>query len=52
MSEGDPDEALEIQEEAGAAYLNLVENTPVIGHAVAAGHAIAGDTEKAEQVRE
>ena len=41
-----------MQEEAAAVYLSMAENTPIIGHGIAAGHAIAGDTEKAEQVRE
>ena len=51
ISGGDSEEALKIQEEAGATYLTLVENTPLIGHAIAAGHAIAGDAEMAEQVQ-
>ena len=29
---------------------SIAENTPVVGHVVAAGYAIAGDTDKAEQV--
>lgn len=28
----------------------LAEGMPIIGHGVAAGYAIAGDTEKAEEV--
>jgi len=47
---GDLEEARKIQEEFGAETVNTLEVLPVIGHGMAAGYAISGDLEKAENV--
>lgn len=47
---GNNEEARRIQEEFGKTSLNLLESFPVVGHAMSAGYAIAGDAEKAAQV--
>lgn len=47
---GYPDEARKIQEEFGKELVSVGESFPVVGHAMSAGYAIAGDTKKAEQV--
>ena len=41
---------MKIQEEFGQESLQILEGTPVIGHGIAAGHAIAGDLGKAENI--
>eukprot|EP00092_Neocalanus_flemingeri_P038975 GFUD01042429.1.p1 GENE.GFUD01042429.1~~GFUD01042429.1.p1 ORF type:complete len:510 (+),score=178.90 GFUD01042429.1:68-1597(+) len=47
---GDLEEARKIQEEFGKEAVNTLEVLPLIGHGMAAGYAIAGDLEKAEDV--
>ena len=48
--QGDPEEARKIQEEFGEETLQILEGSPIIGHAMSAGYAAGGDLEKAEQV--
>ena len=47
---GDPEEAKRIQEEFGQESLTIMEGLPLVGHAMSAGYAVAGDLTKAEQV--
>ena len=45
------EEAKAIAKEGGETLLAFGENTPLIGHALATGYAIAGDKDRAEQVK-
>ena len=47
---GDTEGAKEIQEEFGEGRLEVLESVPVVGHGIAAGYAIAGDDEKAQEI--
>ena len=47
---GNNTEAKRIQEEFGHAQFDIAKSLPVVGHGIAAGYAIGGDTEKAENI--
>lgn len=47
---GNNREAERIQEEFGKAQFDLAKSLPVVGHGIAAGYAIGGDTEEAENI--
>ena len=50
LVQGDNEEARKIQLEFSSDMERFAESAPVVGHLVSAGHAIAGDLEKAEEV--
>lgn len=47
---GNNREAERIQEDFGKAQLDIAKNLPVVGHGIAAGYAIGGDTEEAGKI--